>query len=151
MKNTCYVSSIENVNDWHRARYIIHRGEWHFAEFETGEQLDFFMNTTGVYMGIVTDRHYTSTEPDGTPCNLYQRSTLTISYIEELFFWTKDEIPKNAKPIKALSNGSIVTCYFIKRKDTLYFYRPNPNASRDIYNPLPLEQHINHVRIYGLY
>ena len=65
-------------------------------------------------------------------------------------FWKREDIPAEAKPIKALSNGSIVTCYFTNDGETIRMYRPNPNA-KDVYKPLTTEQHITHCRIYGTY
>ncbi len=65
-------------------------------------------------------------------------------------FWSLEDIPKNAKPIKALSNGSLVTCYFINDGKTITFYRPNPNA-KTLYIPTEINEHINHQKEYGCY
>ena len=61
-------------------------------------------------------------------------------------FWNKNEIPRGAKRIKALSNGSLVDCYYIKDKKnkTITIYRPNPNAKK-VYKPLSLKKHIKYV------
>lgn len=149
--NKCYLSTIEFTYPGHRSHFIIHSGEWYFAEFDTGAQLDFFCDTLGITKKEKIMRRYMSILPDGSLDNLYQEIKLSIDKIEDVSFWLLDEIPEKAKPIKALSNGSIVTCYYFIEKKVLYFYRPNPNATRNIYNPLSEEQHINHVKIYGLY
>ena len=68
--------------------------------------------------------------------------------IEESFI-TKKQIPAGAKKIKALSNGSIVSCYFLRSGNKIIFYRPNPNYKR-IYRPLEISKHITHVLKYGV-
>lgn len=70
--------------------------------------------------------------------------------IEDTSFWNTDELPDGAKPIKALSNGHIVTCYYYNDGKVVHFYRPNPNA-KHVYKPLTTNDHIAHVRTYGLY
>lgn len=61
-----------------------------------------------------------------------------------------DEHLKIAKPIKALSNGSIVDCLYISQKDRVLFYRPNPNC-KEFYKPLPTEEHIKYVKENGTF
>lgn len=72
--------------------------------------------------------------------------------IIDAYFWKITELPNRAKPIKALSNGSIVTCYYFKnyKDNTITIYRPNPNA-KEVYKPLNIEEHIQHKNIYGCY
>ena len=65
-------------------------------------------------------------------------------------FWDLNELPKNAKKIKALSNGSIVDCYYKKTKKEILFYRPNPNA-KNVYNPLKIDEHIKYQKENGIY
>ena len=60
-------------------------------------------------------------------------------------FWKLSDIPDDAKPFKALSNGSIVDCYFLNDGETIHIYRPNPNA-KEVYKPLSLKDHINFVK-----
>lgn len=55
---------------------------------------------------------------------------------------------KRAKKIKALSNGSIVDCYFVNDGNRVKFYRCNPNAKK-FYHPLSLEEHIKYHREHG--
>lgn len=64
-------------------------------------------------------------------------------------FWKLSDLPKNAKPIFALSNGSIVKCYYTNTKTTVRIYRPNPNA-KEIYQPLPFKKHIAHHKKNGI-
>ena len=65
-------------------------------------------------------------------------------------FWSLDELPEGVRPIKALSNGSIVTCYFLNDGETVTIYRPNPNA-KAVYHPMTIQQHVAHVQVYGSY
>ena len=69
--------------------------------------------------------------------------------ITNISFTNKDQLPKGARKIKALSNGSIVTCYYKRDLNNLLFFRPNPNY-KDIYKPLSLKKHIKHVKKYGV-
>lgn len=57
---------------------------------------------------------------------------------------------EEAKPIKALSNGSIVDCYYVNDGKDVKFYRCNPNAKK-FYKPLSLEEHIAYQKQYGIY
>lgn len=141
----CYLSTIEKTLEQHRSHFIIHLNNFYFAEFETGAQFDFFAQTVGlVQMEKIEERELIND-------NIYRAFRLNCSIDDTKSFWTLAEVPEGAKPIKALSNGSIVTCYYINDGETLHFYRPNPNAPRSIYNPLPLNDHLSHVRVYGLY
>lgn len=69
--------------------------------------------------------------------------------ITNCLFTKKDQLPKGAKAIKALSNGSIVKCYYLRQNDELLFFRPNPNY-KEIYKPLSLKKHIRHTLKYGV-
>ena len=57
---------------------------------------------------------------------------------------------RNAKRIKALSNGSIVDCLFTNDGERVKFYRCNPNAKK-YYKPLSLKEHIKYQREHGTY
>lgn len=136
---------VEKTGEHHRSHIIIHAGTWYIAEFENRDQLDFFAQTVGFTYEIVESRKHPfygkyeeyrlSREIDGGSCG---------------GFWNLSELPDGAKPIKALSNGSIVTCYYTNDGQTIRFYRPNPNA-KEVYKPLDLQNHIAHKRIYGVY
>ena len=132
---------------YHRSPIIIRdiEGRWIVAEFESVEQLDFFAQTLGF---TYTAESWRETEF----CGIWREYKLSHRIEKGGFggFWSLEEIPEGAKPIKALSNGCIVTCYFTNDGETIRFYRPNPNAHR-FYHPLSVEDHIAHRRIYGLY
>ena len=115
------------------------------AEFDSVEQLDFLAQTVGF---TYTAESWMDTEY----CGIWREYRLSHRIERDYFggFWSLDEIPEGAKPIKALSNGSIVTCYFTNDGETIRFYRPNPNA-KQVYHPLTVEEHIAHRRIYGSY
>lgn len=150
-KRKVYLTSIEKTKDWHRSHFIIHWDGWYFAEFQTGRQLDFFLRTIGVCRGETIERRFIDTLPSGETDNLYVRCWLSIDYIDEHMFMTMAEVPEKAKPIKALSNGSIVTCYYLLKGKTLHWYRPNPNAGGAVYDPISDQEHIAYMKLYGLY
>lgn len=150
--NTCYLTIVDiPVSDCHRSKIIIHRQNgYYFAEFDTVEQLDFFAQTLGFtyeqYDERVSnpgDRYYYGV------MRFYQLSH-SINFPSYGGFWKLSELPNGVKPIKALSNGSIVTCYHFNDGRTIHFFRPNPNA-KDIYAPLSIEEHIQHQKTYGIY
>lgn len=134
-------------SQYHRSPIILLEtdGQHYFAEFETAEQLDFFVNTLGVRYEAITWR-------ETERCGILRefRMSHRIEDAVRTYFWSLDELPEGAKPIKALSNGRVVTCYFHNNGETVTFYRPNPNA-HGVYHPLALEDHIAHQRIYGSY
>ena len=54
-------------------------------------------------------------------------------------FWHLHELPEGVKPIKAMCNGYMVTCYFRTTEHEVEFYRPNPNA-KEVYDAMPWEE-----------
>ena len=138
---------VERTGDRHRSHIIIHDsvGMFYVAEFDSIDQLDFFAKTVGFTYTEVSRRE---TERYGT----FQECVLDRQIDNRCNggFFSLDQIPESAKPIKALSNGSIVTCYFTNDGEQIRFYRPNPNA-KQVYHPLCIDDHIAHVRTYGLY
>lgn len=132
---------------WHRSHIIIWEdgeGIWIAAEFGSVEQLEFFALTLGF-------TYQAESWEDTEDCGIWREYTLShrIERGSDGFF-SLGELPEGAKPIKALSNGHIVTCYFTNDGETIRFYRPNPNA-KAVYKPLTLEDHLAHRRIYGSY
>lgn len=149
--NDNYVSFIEHTDsEFHRYHWILHKGRssgFHIASFDRQDQLDLFAQTLGFSYELVEERTWRGTNTK------YKEFSVSKNIVEPLSyggFWTIEELPEGVKPIKALSNGSIVTCYFRTLKDKIEFFRPNPNA-KDVYKPLEIEQHIVHKKIYGVY
>lgn len=145
--NTCYISTLDKIDkQYHRSHVILHRDyQWHFGDFDNMEQLQFLADTLGFTYNLEdekawfnggTYRKYSMSHAIDSPCNGG--------------FWKREDVPAEAKPIKALSNGSIVTCYFTNDGKTIRMYRPNPNA-KEVYSPLPINQHIAHCKTYGTY
>ena len=120
------------------------RGKWVIPRY--GDSLYFF--------GVFTSRDSLErfARKIGFSFKLYEKSTGLVTYeCDRSFrsagsggFWSLDEIPEGAKPIKALSNGSIVDCFFTNDGNEVVFYRPNPNA-KDVYKPLALRDHIEYT------
>ena len=145
---TNMLTIVEKTSDrWHRSHIIIRSlfGSWIVAEFDSVEQLDFFAQTLGFTYEAVEWR-------DTEDCGIYREYRLShvIDQGTGGGFWSLGDLPEGVKPIKALSNGHIVTCYYTNNGETIRFYRPNPNAHQ-VYHPLPLEDHLAHRRIYGSY
>lgn len=144
---TCYISTLDKIDEqYHRSHVIIHKDyQWHFGDFDNMEQLQLLADTLGftyeleeekAWFNGGTYRKYSMSHAIDSPCSGG--------------FWKREDVPAEAKPIKALSNGSIVTCYFTNDGKTIRFYRPNPNA-KGVYNPLPVAEHIAHCKTYGTY
>ena len=57
---------------------------------------------------------------------------------------------KKATKFKALSNGSIVDCYYVNDGNRIRVFRCNPNYP-EFYNPLPLAEHIAFQKENGTY
>jgi len=142
-----YISMLHGGTDsqYHRSPIIIHDGMWYCAEFQTVEQLDFFAKTLGFTYELTEEEKWMNTK------KVYQKYRMSHDIkTADKRFWTFEDLPDGVKPIKALSNGHIVTCYYINTGDCIVIYRPNPNA-KEVYKPLSLTEHINHQKIYGSY
>lgn len=144
MKNQ--ITFVDRTNEKHRSHIIIRTCEGYniIAEFDNVQQFDFFMRTVGM--------DYTAEEWKEIPeYGIWRRYTASHRLVSHpAYFWSTQDIPADARPIKALSNGNIVTCYFTNDGETVTIYRPNPNAHA-VYHPLTLDDDIAHRRIYGLY
>ena len=139
-----YITYAETPHeDYHRSRWIIRKDFWYFAEFDDEEQLRFFAQTLGFTYKLRMEKPWTF----GGEYREYDMDKMIEDHYS---FWHLSDLPEGAKPIKALSNGSIVTCYYVTEGDRIKFYRPNPNA-KEVYHPLDVGDHIAHLRIYGCY
>ena len=145
--NSSYISTLDKIDgQYHRSRVIIHKDyQWHFADLDNMDQLQFLADALGFTFTLEEEKPWYS----GGTYRKYSMNRKIDSRCDG-GFWKREDIPAEAKPIKALSNGSIVTCYFTNDGETIRIYRPNPNA-KDVYKPLTTEQHITHCRIYGTY
>ncbi len=110
------------------------------AGFKNEKQLKKFMKKIGIK--VVDLKRYPNDEMRCTNYNIKNGP----------YFWNKKQLPRGAKKMKALSNGSLVDCYFVKDKQnkTIEIFRPNPNAKK-VYHPLSLKKHIKHEKKYGIY
>lgn len=68
----------------------------------------------------------------------------------EHLFWNLSELPAGVRRFRALSNGSIVWCWWRRNGNDIEIWRPNPNA-KNVYRPLPLEKHIAFQKRNGIY
>lgn len=141
-----YITSVEKTDDRHRSKWIIHNGwQWILAEFNRESQLKEFAKQLGFT--------YELREEESSPTyGVYRKYDMSHQIDDKPHsFFTLAELPEGVQPIKALSNGSIVTCYHRIVADRIEIYRPNPNAAPDVYDPLPISEHIGHVLRFGNY
>lgn len=139
-----YISYVDRTDGrYHRSHWILHDGSWIFAEFDTKEQLDAFAKTIGFEYEQIDEKPWFLG-------GIYRRYAMNKSISDGFHFWKLEDLPEGARPILALSNGSIVTCYYLSTENTIEFYRPNPNA-KEVYNALPTFEHIAHQRRFGSY
>lgn len=157
-----YLTYCNKVNDkYHRAKYIIHGTDgYHVAEFNTKEALDLFLNTLGIEISFVEKKRAMFDE--GAEIEYYSLSLQIVAGavnheeygIVNGYFWHLSQLPEGVMPIPLLSNGSIVTGYFLNMSEFggehVYIYRPNPNA-KEVYKPLPTKKHIEFVNKYWLF
>lgn len=141
-----YISIVEKTDpEYHRSKIIIHRPiMFYHAEFNNIKQLDTYANTLGFTYKKVEERKGN--------LGLYERFEISHKFIDSCGggFWKVEDLPSGVKPIKLLSNGSIVTGYYLNDGETIEIFRPNPNA-KEVYKPLDLQDHIAHTKSYGLY
>ena len=173
-----YITTLDKPHEqYHRSKVIIHYDyQFHSADFDSVKQLDLFAKTLGFTYELVEEEPFLS---DNT--NIYRRYEMSHTIKKAARgFWKREDVPTDAKPIIALSNGSLVTCYFVNDGKNITIYRPNPNATAEnknryktreeyekavsnrvyypnslefdaVYNPLTLDEHIAHCKIYGTY
>lgn len=115
--------------------------EWtfHFASFQNLQQLEKFLNIFKVTLTLENNHFEGLTQ-----------FKISKIFKDDGYFWNLEELPKGCKKIKALSNGSIVDCYYKTTKKEIIFYRPNPNA-KNVYKPLSTEEHIKFQKENGIY
>ena len=132
-----YITCIETIDNF----------IFNIASFRTIEQLEHFKNLLGF------DYELQEIINEGLK-NEIKIYNLNYAIIDNFTggFWKLEDVPKNATKFKALSNGSIVDCYFKKdkRKKEIRIYRPNPNA-KEVYKPLTIDEHIGFQKLYGIY
>ena len=143
-----YITTIENVDpERHRSPIIIHDGwQWYFAEFSNWEQLERFLDFAGLEIELEEENQWFF----NPKCGTWRKYRVNRKLDNPCYggFWSLSEIPESAKKIKGHSNGSIVDCYILNDGETLHIYRPNPNA-KEVYKPLPLDEHIKYIREHG--
>ena len=142
----------KKIDEKNRYKIVLWRADeykymYHLASFSNVEQLEMFLQR----MGVTYTYEKTLNEGDEeNEIKIYKTNYAILD--ARVPFWRLEDLPKNAIKFKALSNGEIVDCYFkkFKRTKTIYIYRPNPNA-KEIYNPLPLQEHRAFKLLYGTY
>jgi hypothetical protein len=111
---------------------------YNIATFTAEEQFNRFCETFDV--------KYNECEVEQVGCVFKHTGYLNAAiYNAPLHFLTLSELPKGRRKFKALSNGSIVDCYFKRNGKNIIIYRPNPNA-KEIFKPVTSDEHILHQR-----
>lgn len=140
-KNNNVMTIVEKTSKQIRSHIIIYRNSsfgYHFAEMDTIEQLERFSKMLGFSYALEDVSH---SAEHGKSIEY----RLSHSIDDNNSFMKLSDIPNGAKPFKALSNGSIVDCYFLNDGKTIHIYRPNPNA-KNVYKPLDTKDHIDFVK-----
>lgn len=130
----------EYLNEQGQKEYYIKGmlNNWHFASFENKKQVKKFSKTFGIkkVKRLVRHKNY--------------KSWIINKNIIEYSFTSIWQLPPQAKQIKALSSGATVNCYYTTTKNTIEFYRPNPNA-KNVYLPLDIEESIKYHKENGTF
>lgn len=143
--NTAYLSYNSKIDErYHRRHWILHKDfDFYLAEFDTEEHLRFFAETLGFTYELKEER----TEMNG---GTYKEFKVSHYFKNEPYFCKREEVPAEARPVKLLSNGSIVTGYVWNDGTTIHIYRPNPNA-KEVYKPMTHEDHIAYQKVMGMF
>lgn len=130
---------------FHRSKIIVHNGwQWYLAEFPTEKAFFKWLSYCGLEVKL--EEKGKALNPE---CGKWERYSVNRKLNDNAgYFWKKEQVPKEAKPIKLHSNGSIVTGYILNDGETLHVYRPNPNA-KEVYKPLELNEHIKYIKENG--
>lgn len=150
MSNDFYISvhSKNDIESRKDEKIVIHNGIWHFARFSNFKQFRKFAKLLGFKYKLLDRKKYYwfSCGQEKNKNVLFLQMSHEIK--EMGYFWNLPELPEGCQHIKALSNGSMVDCYFKNVGDYIEFYRPNPNA-KNVYKPLSLEDRIIFIRENG--
>ncbi len=115
---------------------------WHVGSFRTAVSFRRFVRR----FSLTLRESDSFTTPSGVPVKGYR----VKETVEDHLFWERREIPEGARRFRALSNGSIVWCWWKRTGNRIDIWRPNPNA-RKVYRPLDLDRHIAFSRRNGTY
>ena len=139
---TAYIASTPCLGCSGDLRAYIGDAYWHTGSFRTLKAFRRFVRRFGLHLtplgsyagasGVEVERHAV-------------RETFSSH-----FFWRCSDLPEGARRFRALSNGSIVWCFWKRTGDHIDIYRPNPNA-KAVYRPLSLQRHIAFSRRNGIY
>lgn len=109
---------------------------FHLASFYTVDQFKRYIKKMGVHLTLVEKT------------DTYTRYAVKEVAVEH-HFWARHQVPLLAKPLRMLSNGSIVKGYHYIRNGFLHIWRPNPNSFA-VYNPIK-DPKYRHQQLHGIY
>ncbi len=138
--------NLHHYSDGNRYEYkaVIQDYQFHVASFRTLAGLLEFLKYFNLHIQHVETIDSDTFRDPKWKAGIIKRFNIREHFHDAGCFWHRDEVPANAKPMKLLSNGSIVDGYTLREGDIIYIYRPNPNADPSVYNPLPLKEHIEY-------
>lgn len=117
---------------------------YHAASFYQKFQFDEFVEKFGITLTESVENSHQSE----------RYGKVTFYWLDKIFkdagFTDLSQVPANAKPLKLLSNGSIVDGFYTNENNVITFWRPNPNC-KDIYKPMELEEHIAYHQAHGVW
>lgn len=138
--------NLKRYTDGNRYDYkaVIKDYNFHVASFRTLDGMAEFIKYFGLHL-----EHIETYNSDEIPCKEWNAGIIKRYRVRERFhdagyFYSREQVPADAKPMKLLSNGSIVDGYTLRDGDVINIYRPNPNADKSVYNPLPTPEHIDY-------
>lgn len=119
-------------------KYIVTRGVNAWTAFCTDRGFRRFMKLYGLKINPALTE-YKDCRKQGRGrwinCTCFEKKVL-----DDFYFWQREDVPAEAKPVVDMCNGSYVTCYVLDKGDSVEFYRPNPNA-KEVYDPRTTEEH----------
>lgn len=140
-----YITIVEKIDKHRHSKIIIHEsdgGLFGVASLANMQQLEALAAKLGFTFNLFEE----DIKPNWGKFQYYTMSHRII----DVNFKNLNELPKEANPIIALSNGEMVQCYYWNDGKVIKIFRPNPNF-KDIYKPLSINEHIEHVKKHGLY
>lgn len=115
--------------------YIARGGSFfHLASFNCLAGLREFIKKFGLHLEYI-ETIDTDKLPEEYRVGKSKRYKVKERFHDEIYFWDIKSVPSGAHATKLLSNGSIVTGYWIRKDNTIHIYRPNPNA-KEVYKPM---------------
>ena len=138
--------NLKRYTDGIRYEYkaVIQDYNFHVASFRTLAGMAEFIKYFGLHLEHIETFNSDEMHRKEWKAGIIKRYKVRERFHDAGYFYSREQVPEGAKPMKLLSNGSIVDGYTLRDGNVIYIYRPNPNANKSIYNPLDLSAHIEY-------